>query len=148
MHNIIVTAGADPDEMPFSPAVSTGSSPRTVYLSGVTAFPVLHKHPHDEDELQVPPTMYEQTHLALDNLRVALEAAGGTVADIVKVVIYNIRIGEQDEVNRAYQEFFGSHRPARSHIGVSALVGEGLLIEIEAVAAIADGQPEVRECWT
>jgi 2-iminobutanoate/2-iminopropanoate deaminase len=141
----IITGGADPNEMPFSIAVSTGGNPRTVQLSGATAFPLVHKHPHDEDELRVPAGLYDQTVRALHNLRIALQAAGGELTDIVKVVIYNTRMDQQDEVNRAYVEFFGEHRPARSHIGVDALVGSGLLIEIEAIAVIGDGPLETRD---
>lgn len=138
---VIITAGADPREMPFSPAVVTRDSARTIHLSGATAFPLVHKHPHDENELRVPAGMYDQTVRTLENLRQALEAAGGAVADIVKVVIYNTDLSKQDDVNRAYVEFFGDHRPARSHIGVAQLVGSGLLIEIEATAVVDDHEP-------
>jgi 2-iminobutanoate/2-iminopropanoate deaminase len=141
----IITGGADPNEMPFSIAVSTGRNPRTVQVSGATAFPLVHKHPHDEDELRVPAALYDQTVRALHNLRIALDAAGAAVTDIEKVVIYNTRIDQQDEVNRAYLEFFGEHRPARTHVGVNALVGSGLLIEIEATAVVGDGPVETRD---
>lgn len=42
----------------------------------------------------------------------------------------------QNEVNQVYAEFFGEHRPTRSHIGVNRLVGPELKIEIEAVAVL------------
>ncbi|GAA3948391.1 RidA family protein [Microbacterium soli] len=128
------TIGADPDEMPFSPAVSVSGT--TVYLSGATAFPLVHKHPHDEDELRVPTSMKEQTTACLKNLQTALETAGGTILDIVKVTIFNTDMDAQDEVNEAYTEFFGSHRPCRSHVGVDRLVGTELKIEIEAIAVL------------
>jgi 2-iminobutanoate/2-iminopropanoate deaminase len=141
---VIITAGADPAEMPFSPAVVTQSGSRAIHLSGSTAFPLIHRHPHDENELRVPEGMYDQTVRTLENMRAALEAAGGTITDIVKVVIYNARMQEQDEVNRAYMEFFGDHRPARTHIGVAALVGKGLLIEIDAEAVVSESPTETR----
>ena len=132
-----VHAGSAPEEMPFVPAMSVRGG-RTVYLSGATAFPMYHKHPHDEDELRPPESIGAQARVALDNLRLALEAAGGAISDIVKVVIYNTEMENQDVVNEIYVEFFGDHRPARSHVGVKDLVGSGLKIEIEAVAVIDD----------
>lgn len=130
-----VSAGADPAEMPFTPAVVTTGG-RHVWLSGATAFPLVHKHPHDEDELAVPGGIGEQTRACLENLRIAVEAAGGTVRDIVETTIYTTEMKNQDVVNRVYMEFFGEHRPARSHIGVSHLVGGATKIEISAHAVI------------
>jgi 2-iminobutanoate/2-iminopropanoate deaminase len=81
-------------------------------------------------------------------MKVALEAAGATVVNVVKVVIYNTNMAEQDAVNRAYMEFFGTHRPARTPIGVKELVGRGLLIEIEADAVVSDAPVETREFFS
>ena len=133
----VIHAGSAPEEMPFVPGMSVQGG-RTVYLSGATAFPLYHKHPHDEEELRPPESIGAQTQVALNNLRLVLEAAGGRLTDIVKVTIFNTEMEHQDEVNRVYQKFFGGHRPARSHVGVSRLVGRGLKIEIEAVAVIDD----------
>lgn len=132
-----IHTGSAPEEMPFVPGMAVRGG-RTVYLSGATAFPLYHKHPHDEAELRPPEGIGEQTRIALDNLRLVLGAAGGTITDIVKVTIFNTEMDSQDEVNRVYQHFFGSHRPARSHVGVDRLVGKGLKIEIEAITVIDD----------
>ncbi|MFI0773365.1 RidA family protein [Streptomyces sp. NPDC021212] len=132
-----ITAGADPDEMPFSPAIVTEGG-RDVWLSGATAYPLVHKHPHDPEELRVPDGIADQTRACLTNLRTALEAAGGTINDIVEVTIYNTDMNAQDEVNAVYTAFFGDHRPTRTHIGVNALVGPALKIEISA-HAVLDG---------
>jgi 2-iminobutanoate/2-iminopropanoate deaminase len=133
----VIHAGSAPEEMPFVPGMAVTGG-RTVYRSGATAFPLYHKHPHDEAELRPPESIGAQTRVALDNLRIVLEAAGGKITDIVKVTIFNTEMEHQDEVNRVYQEFFGPHRPARSHVGVNRLVGKGLKIEIEAIAVIDD----------
>ncbi|WP_165494935.1 RidA family protein [Actinomadura roseirufa] len=131
------TAGADPDEVPFTPAIATRGG-RTIWLSGATAYPLIHKHPHDPDELRVPAGIAAQTRACLDNVRTALEAAGGTLTDIVEVTIYNTDMDAQDEVNAVYTEYFGPHRPTRTHIGVNRLVGPELKIEITAHAVIPD----------
>ncbi len=131
----LITAGADPAEMPFSPAVvTTGGT--IVWLSGATAFPLVHKHPHVLAELAVPPGIADQARACLDNLRIALEAAGGKITDIVEVIIYTTEMHGQDAVNEAYLEFFGDHRPARTHVGVDHLVGPDLKIEISARAVV------------
>jgi 2-iminobutanoate/2-iminopropanoate deaminase len=80
--------------------------------------------------------MEEQTAACLRNVDHVLRAAGCTREDVVKVVIYNCDMSRQGEVNRAYGAYFGDHRPARSHIGVTALAGADLLVEIEVVAAV------------
>jgi 2-iminobutanoate/2-iminopropanoate deaminase len=131
----IVQAGSAPMEMPFVPAISVRGG-RTVYLSGTGPVPIYHKHPHDPAELRPPEDIGEQTRITLDNLRLVLEKAGGKLTDVVKVVIYNTDVEHQDDVNRVYTEFFGEHRPARSHVGVNKLVHEGMKIEIEAIAVI------------
>lgn len=122
------------DAMPFAPAVVTRGD--TVWLSGATAYPLVHAHPHDPAELAVPEGTAEQARVCLDNLLIALRAAGGDVEDIVKVTLFSTDMDAQDEVNRVYADFFGDHRPARSHIGVHRLVGPELKIEIEAVAVL------------
>lgn len=130
-----ITAGANPDEMPFMPAIVTKGG-TAIWLSGATAFPLVHKHPHDPAELQVPSGIGAQTRACLNNLKTALEAAGGKVTDIVEVTIYNTDMDAQDEVNEAYMEFFGNHRPTRTHLGVNRLVGAELKIEISAHAVL------------
>ncbi|MFI0464890.1 RidA family protein [Saccharopolyspora sp. 5N102] len=124
-----LVASTGSDAMPFAPAVV--ASGRTVWLSGATAFPLL---PGDPDHSRGD--IAEQTRACLENLRKVLEAAGGTVTDIVKVTIFNTDMDRQAAVNEVYRDFFGAHRPARSHIGVQRLADAGLKIEIEAVAVI------------
>jgi len=64
--------------MPYAPAllVRRGS---LVFLSGVTAAPVYHSHPHREEEFALPQTMSEQAVLAMENLKKTLSAAGCTL---------------------------------------------------------------------
>lgn len=127
-------AGMGAHAMPFVPAFVTRGD--IVWLSGATAYPLVHRHPHDEDELAVPAGIGEQTRACLENLMVALGAAGGVKEDVVKVTIFSTDMDAQDEVNEVYSRFFHPHRPARSHVGVSRLVGPELKVEIEAVAVL------------
>jgi 2-iminobutanoate/2-iminopropanoate deaminase len=123
------------EEMPFSPAVVAGG--QTIYLSGATAYPLVTDGSQGTGT-SLPGDIGEQTRLCLRNLGVVLRAAGGKVTDVVKVTIFNTEMEAQEVVNEAYLEFFGDHRPARSHIGVARLVSPELKIEIEAVAVLDD----------
>ena len=76
----------------------------------------------------------KQTRFALANLKIALEAAGSTPENIVKITIFTTAIDRLADINEAYVEFFGDTYPARSAVGVAALAG-GMHVEIEAIAA-------------
>ncbi|AJY75187.1 RidA family protein [Paenibacillus beijingensis] len=123
------------DDMPFSLGYKVKGG-TTLHISGATAYPLYHSHPHIEEELQVSDSIKDQTQKVLDNIKLVVEAAGGTINDIVKTTIFNTRMDLQDEVNEVYNAFFAGHRPARSHIGVSELVGSKLMIEIEVIAVL------------
>ena len=79
----------------------------------------------------------QQTGQALRNVQAAVEAVGGTLADVVALRIYivNYRPEQADAVGGALREFFPKEeRPASTWIGVSALAVPDFLIEIEATA--------------
>jgi 2-iminobutanoate/2-iminopropanoate deaminase len=78
----------------------------------------------------------QQCTRALHNALAIIEAAGGTVADVVRSTLYVVDIDAFDEINAAYAAVFGDHhRPARTVIGVSALP-RGADIEVELVASL------------
>ena len=141
---VFIRAGSDPAEMPLSPAVSV-SGGRTVYLSGATPLPFIHSHPHVEEELSIADDLYSQAMAALKNLEIEVTAAGGSKADIVTIMVYSTRMSEQAELNRAYLEFFGGHRPARTHVAVAELVEPRMLVEINGIAVIGDAEHESRD---
>lgn len=74
-----------------------------------------------------------QTLLALRNVEAVLQAAGTSRDRVTKVTIFVSDIAAWDEVNTAYAEFFGAHRPARSVVPTGAL-HFGVKVEIEAIA--------------
>jgi 2-iminobutanoate/2-iminopropanoate deaminase len=77
-----------------------------------------------------------QVARALENLDAVLAAAGSRRDRVLKVTVYVTDMGRFVSLNEAYAEFFGSHRPARSVVGVAALP-KGAEVEIEAVAVVA-----------
>jgi 2-iminobutanoate/2-iminopropanoate deaminase len=80
-------------------------------------------------------TAPEQGRRCLENLRAIVEAAGGSLASIVKTTIYLTDIKEFGAVNEVYAEFFAGELPARAVVEVSALP-KGALIAVDAVADI------------
>lgn len=74
-----------------------------------------------------------QVDQALDNTRAVLAAAGLDVTDIVKVTFYLTDMSTFAAVNAIYERFLGSHRPARSTVGVATLPG-GALFEVDTIA--------------
>ncbi|OGN82119.1 MAG: reactive intermediate/imine deaminase [Chloroflexi bacterium GWC2_73_18] len=74
-----------------------------------------------------------QAERALQNLAAVLDAAGATMADVVKTTVFLADIGDFAAVNEVYAPFFPDPPPARSTFAVGALP-RGARIEIEAIA--------------
>lgn len=79
-----------------------------------------------------------QTAQVLSNLRTAVEAAGGTVADICKITIFLTALDDEAyrSVAEARRKFFGGDYPASTLVEVKRLASPDWLIEIEAFAVI------------
>lgn len=89
--------------------------------------------PIDPETGKIPDdSIAHRTHLCLRNMRSIAEAAGGTLADVVKTTIFLTDMNDFKEVNAVYAEYFGEPFPARSTVQVAALP-LGSDIEIEAV---------------
>jgi enamine deaminase RidA (YjgF/YER057c/UK114 family) len=122
--------------MPYAPGivVRRGS---LLFLSGVTAAPVYHSHPHREEEFDLPATMREQAVLTMENLVKTLSAAGSTVTDLVSVTRYLTDVSEQDDLNRVWGTYMGSHRPTTTTVEVSRLATHPRCkLEISAIAVV------------
>jgi len=114
-------------------------SGRLVFLSGVTAAPVYHHHPHREEDFDLPDSMAEQARLAMANLVKTLEAAGCGIADLVSATRYLTDVREQDDLNRVWARALGGHLPATTTVEVSRLATHARCkLEISAVAVCAD----------
>ena len=78
----------------------------------------------------------DQAHLTFANLQAAVEAAGGTLADVTQVLIYMVDIKDMAAIDAVYRTFFTAPYPNRSSAAVAALVVPGMKLEIVAYAAL------------
>ena len=110
---------------PYSQAVRVGN---TIYLSGQT--------PLDPatGEL-VTGDIAAQTRRVFDNLKAVCEAAGTSFAQVARVGIYLIDLGNFAAVNGVMKEYFSEPYPARSTIEVKGLP-RGSQVEIDMIVAL------------
>ncbi|MDB5915582.1 MAG: translation initiation inhibitor [Ramlibacter sp.] len=100
-----------------------------VVMSGMTA------HPATRNVAQ-PLGAYEQTLEVLRKLLAYVEAAGGNVRNLYKLVIYVTDIADKDEVGRARRDFFQAPYPCSTLVEVKGLVFPELKVEIDAWARL------------
>ena len=84
---------------------------------------------------------YAQARTIFTKIRHLVEAAGGSMADIVKVTIFVTDITQREKVWQARREFFSGNFPASTLVQVAALANPSIKVEIEAVAHIAASKP-------
>ena len=125
MVDIEVVNPGTPVAGPYSPGVKVGN---LLFVSG---------------QVSKPGTMdiKEQTRSVLDNIKKIVVAAGGNVSNIIKTTVFLTNFKDFGKMNRVYKKFFEDNGvtekfPARSTVEVSNLVVEGLIIEIDAIAAL------------
>ena len=104
-----------------------------VHLAGQTAL--------TKDGNIVDGGIVAQFRQAFTNVLTALDAAGGTPADLVSVTIYLLDIADYQahgrEIGQIWRELAGTDYPAMAGIGVTGLWQPEALIEIQAVAVVA-----------
>jgi 2-iminobutanoate/2-iminopropanoate deaminase len=74
-----------------------------------------------------------QTHRVLRNLQAVLAEAGTGFDRVLKATVYLLDLGNFQEMNAIYAEYFGSHKPARTTVEVKGLP-KGAALEIDLVA--------------
>lgn len=77
-----------------------------------------------------------QTEQCLRNVAAILEAAGSSLQHVLRCGVFLLDMREFQQMNAAYERMFGGHRPARTTIQAAGLPGEGLRVEIDAVACV------------
>jgi reactive intermediate/imine deaminase len=109
----------------YTQAVKVGD---TVYLSGQIGL--------DPTSGQMVEGVDAQIVRVFANLQAVAEAAGGSLADVVKLNVYLTDLGNFPKVNETMAKFFREPFPARAAVGVAALP-RGALVEADAVLVLA-----------
>ena len=121
---IIATPNAPAAIGTYSQAVRVGD---TVYLSGQIGLDPASMHLVDGIDAQIV--------RVFDNLKAVAEAAGGSLADVVKLNIFLTDLANFGKVNESMTQYFQEPFPARAAVGVKELP-RGALVEADAVMVI------------
>ncbi len=103
------------------------------YVSGLTARAKDFTTIEGNDE-------YAQSRVIFEKMKGLIEAAGGTMSDVVKLTIFVTNIANREKVWAARREVFTGDFPAASLVQVAALATPEILVEIEAVAHLGAGR--------
>jgi len=103
---------------------------RMVFIAGQTA------SDHDGTVVGVGDAK-AQTRFILGKIQRAVEAAGGTINDVVALNIFTTDVGNHRDINETRREVLGSNFPTSTMVQVVALARPELLLEINAIAVIA-----------
>jgi 2-iminobutanoate/2-iminopropanoate deaminase len=135
-----------PRQIITSPKVRT---PRRAFSNGVRIGQILHVAGQLSIDLEGNVVgagdIRVQTRQVLENVRAIVEAAGGTLRDVIKTTVYLTDIAHHGAMNEVYAEVFISEFPARTTVQVAglapALTGDGhpFLEEFDAVAILGGG---------
>ncbi len=79
-----------------------------------------------------------QTKQTLENIKIALKAAGASLKDVVKTTIFLSDMDNYKGMNAVYNEYFAQYPPARATVRAD-MVLPSLLVEIEAMAVLDEG---------
>ena len=120
----IATRGAPAAVGPYSQAIAAGDF---VFCSGQV-------HLDPASGALVEGDISTQTARVLQNLSAGLEAAGLSLANVVKTTVFLVDINDFGAMNEVYGRYMPAPPPARSTIGVAALP-KGARVEIELIAA-------------
>jgi 2-iminobutanoate/2-iminopropanoate deaminase len=124
-------------EFQYPPAISVDSNDVFFWMSGATAIPLYHMHPHIDEECVLPDDIREQARRILATFDEVLSFNGLGWRDVVKFSTFLTDMREYDAVQEVIAEFFAGTgwAPASTTVGINALSAPGARMEIDVVAA-------------
>ena len=122
MKQVIATTAAPGAIGPYSQAIDTGTF---VYASG--------QIPINPATGEIPQGITAQTEQSLANVKAIMEAAGLTMANVVKTTVFLADMADFGAMNEVYARAFEPPYPARSAVAVRELP-KGVMVEIEVLA--------------
>ena len=115
------------DLVGYSRAVRIGN---VVEVAGTTAV-------DDRGQVVGAGDAYAQTRFVIAKIEKALNAAGASLADVVRTRMFVTDISRWEEIGRAHGEHFRDVRPASTMVEVQALISPELIVEMEVTAIVA-----------
>jgi reactive intermediate/imine deaminase len=113
----------------FSQAIAIEAKGKLVFISGMTAR-------RADGTITGVGDIEAQTRQVCENIKAAVEAAGGTMDDICRVDVYVRNMEHFDKIHKVRREYFGSPPPASTMVEVTKMTSPDYLIEINAIAVI------------
>src|SRR5213593_4997799 len=115
----------------FSQAIAIEAKGRLVFISGMTA-----RRP--DGTIAGIGDIEAQTRQVCENLKAAVETAGGTMDDICRVDVYVRNMEHFDLIHKVRREYFKPPAPASTMVEVCKMTSPEYLIEINAIAVLND----------
>ena len=113
----------------FSQAVAVEVKGKLVFISGMTAR-------RADGTIAGVGDIEAQTRQVCENIKAAVEAAGGTMDDVCRVDVYVRNMEHFEKIHKVRREYFGSPPPASTMVEVTKMTSPDYLIEINAIAVI------------
>jgi enamine deaminase RidA (YjgF/YER057c/UK114 family) len=113
----------------FSQATMVEAKGRMVFISGMTA-----RRP--DGSIAGIGDIEAQTRQVCENLKAAVEAAGGTMDDICRVDVYVRNMEHFDVIHKVRREYFKPPAPASTMVEICKMTSPDYLIEINAIAVL------------
>jgi enamine deaminase RidA (YjgF/YER057c/UK114 family) len=115
----------------FSQATMVEAKGRLVFISGMTAR-------RADGSIAGIGNIAEQTRQVCENVKAAVEAAGGTLDDVCRVDVYVRNMEHFDEIHKVRRDYFKPPLPASTMVEVTKMTSPDYLIEMNAIAVLAD----------
>ncbi len=115
----------------FSQATTIAARGRLVFISGMTAR-------RADGTVAGIGDIEAQTRQVCENIKAAVEQAGGSMDDICRVDVYVRNMEHFDKIHKVRREYFNAPAPASTMVEVSKMTSPDYLIEINAIAVIGD----------
>ena len=113
----------------FSQAIAIEAKGKLVFISGMTSR-------RADGTIAGVGDIEAQTRQVCENLKSAVEAAGGTMHDICRVDVYVRNMEHFESIHKVRREYFKAPAPASTMVEVTKMTSPDYLIEINAIAVI------------
>jgi 2-iminobutanoate/2-iminopropanoate deaminase len=114
----------------FSQAIAADARGRLVFISGMTS-------KRADGAVAGVGDIEAQTRQTCENVKAAVEAAGGTMADICRVDVFVKSMADFDVIHQVRRQYFPDPPPASTMVQITGFTHPDYLIEMNAIAVVA-----------